>query len=82
MLGFQEALTHIFLDCDLTRILWRSSSWPLITLGFSARPISNWILAILFYVEMLAIPKQVARKFQLYASLTLDLIWFSRDKID
>lgn len=38
--GPLETLGHIFLDYDLARILWRSSSWPIITYGFSIRPIS------------------------------------------
>jgi hypothetical protein len=72
---------HIFLDCDLAKILWRSSSWPLITIGLSDKPISDWILAILYSVERLAIPKSEARKFQLFASLTLDIIWLSQNKL-
>jgi hypothetical protein len=39
--GLQETLCHIFLDCDLAIILWRNSHWPLITGGFSSRPIST-----------------------------------------
>jgi hypothetical protein len=63
----------------VARILWRTSSWPLITSGFAARPISDWVLAILYPVEWLAIPKNEARRFQIFAALTLDLIWFSRN---
>jgi hypothetical protein len=79
--GPLKILCHTFLDCDLARILWRSSSWPLITVGFSALPILDLILAILYPVERLSIPKSKARKFQLFASLTLDIIWFSRNKL-
>jgi len=61
--GPLETLCHIFLDCDLARIIWRSSSWPLITIGFSDKPISDWILAILYLVERLAITKSEAKKF-------------------
>jgi hypothetical protein len=78
--GPLKILCHTFLDCDLARILWRSSSWPLITVGFSALPILDLILAILYPVERLSIPKSKARKFQLFASLTLDIIWFSSIK--
>jgi len=39
------------------------------------------VLAILFPYEKLAIPKHDARRFQLFASITMDLIWFSRNKL-
>jgi hypothetical protein len=76
-----ETLSHIFLECDLDRILWRSSSWPLFPSTFASRHISDWILAIIFPVMMLAIPKYEVRKFQLFASLTLDFIWMARNKL-
>lgn len=76
-----ETLSHIFLECDLARILWRSSSWPLFPSAFASRHISDWILAIIFPVKMLAIPKYEVRKFQLFASLTLDFIWMARNKL-
>jgi hypothetical protein len=41
----------------------------------------NWILAIIFPMMMLAIPKYEVRKFQLFASLTLDFIWMARNKL-
>jgi hypothetical protein len=31
--GPLETLTYIFLECDLARILWRSSPWPIFLLG-------------------------------------------------
>jgi hypothetical protein len=42
--------------------------------------ISN-ILAILYSVERLVIPKREARNFQLFASFTVDIIWFSKNKL-
>ena len=79
--GPLETLSHIFLDCDLARILWWSSPWPLNTAVFSFRPISDWILAIIYPIDWLAIPKDEVRSFQLFAALTLDHIWFSRNKL-
>jgi hypothetical protein len=76
-----ETLSHIFLECDLARILWRSSSWPLFSSAFASKHISDWILAIIFPVKMLAIPKYEVRKFQLFASLTLDFILMARNKL-
>ena len=39
--GPLETLNHIFLECDLARILWRTSPWPLLIFSFVARPISD-----------------------------------------
>jgi hypothetical protein len=39
------------------------------------------VLAILFPCDKLAIPKHDARRFQLFASITMDLIWFSINKL-
>jgi hypothetical protein len=79
--GPVETLCHIFLECDLARILWRSSPWPLMTSVYASRPISDWISAIIFPAASLAIPSSEVRKFQLFAALTLDFIWMSRNKL-
>ena len=76
-----ETLCHIFLGCNLARILWRSSPWPITTSSFSARRISDWILAVVYHLDKLVIPLAKTRKFQLFATLTLDFIWFSRNKV-
>ena len=77
--GLVESLSHIFLDCHLARILWRNSLWPLSLLVFSSRPISDWVTAILSLVAALGIPKVDLRKFQLFASFTMDFIWRARN---
>jgi hypothetical protein len=76
-----ETLNHIFLDCDLARILWRSSPWPLNPVGFALRPISDWILAIVFPSIWLSIPTCDSKRFQIFASLILDVIWMARNKL-
>jgi hypothetical protein len=79
--GPLETLSHIFLECDLSAFLWNSSHWPNCYVGFSNRPISDWVLAIIFPCEKLAIHFHDARRFQLFASITMDLIWFSRNRL-
>ena len=78
--GPQETLSHIFLDCDLVKILWRSSLWPLNTAVFSSRPISNWILVITYPIDWLAVPKDEVSRFQLFALLH-SLWWFTINKL-
>jgi hypothetical protein len=76
-----ETLCHIFLDCQLAKFLWRSSPWPLNSSCFADKPIADWVLAILDPVTWLSIPKFEVKKFQLFAVLAMDLIWFSRNKL-
>ena len=70
-----ETSTHIFLECDLARILWRSFPWPISFLAYSTGSISNWVIDILSLVAAFGIPKYDVRKFQLFIALMLDLVW-------
>jgi hypothetical protein len=79
--GPLETLVHIFLECNLAGFLWRSSPWSFSISDFLSRPIASWILAIIFPVAMLGIPKVDVRKFHLYASLMLDSIWRCRNSL-
>jgi hypothetical protein len=78
---FLETLSHIFLDCALVKVLWRFALWPLNISHFSSRPISEWILAIIYPLNRLDIPTADYCKFQLFAALVMDLIWQSRTKL-
>jgi hypothetical protein len=77
--GPLETLAHIFLECNLAVFLWRSSPWSIPIIDFCSRPIACWILAIIFPVAILGIPKVDVWKFQLYAALILDSIWRCRN---
>jgi hypothetical protein len=72
---------HIFLECNLAGILWRFSPWSFSISDFFYRPIASWILAIIFPVAILGIPKVDVKKFHLYASLMLDSIWRCRNSL-
>jgi hypothetical protein len=79
--GTLETLNHIFLDCDLAKILWRTSPWPLLISSFAAKPIFDWIIAIIYPSVKLDIPFADIRKFQIFAALVMGVIWFSRKKL-
>jgi hypothetical protein len=49
--------------------------------AFCDQPFADWIVAILRPHLKLAIPIQEVHKFQLYAAITLDHIWFSRNQL-
>ena len=79
--GPLETLPYIFLDCVLAKALWSSCPWSFNLARFSSRPISDWILAIIFPYAKLDIPKVECRQFQLHATLVLDYIWQARNKL-
>jgi hypothetical protein len=58
-----ETLSHIFLDCALAKVLYRSALWPLNISYFSSRPISDWILAVTYPSKRLDVPTTDSRKF-------------------
>ena len=70
-----------FLDCVLAKALWSSCLWSLNLARFSSKPISDWVLAIIFPHAKLNIPKTECRQFQLHATLVLDFIWQACDKL-
>jgi hypothetical protein len=80
--GPLETLTHIFLECSLASFIWRNSPWPSIIVGFSNKPIVDWITAIIFPAQSLAIPVDDVNKFQLFAAITLDNIWRARNNFN
>jgi hypothetical protein len=43
--------------------------------------ISEWILTIIYPTSRLGIPIADCKKFQLFATTVLDLIWLSRNKL-
>jgi hypothetical protein len=49
--------------------------------SFTARPISDWLIAIIYPPIKLDIPFADIRNFQIYTALVLDVIWFSRNKL-
>jgi hypothetical protein len=51
-------LSHIILKCSFTKILWRSSPWPLVTNAFCEQPFGDLIVVVLKPHLMLAIPIQ------------------------
>jgi hypothetical protein len=74
-------LTNIFLNCDLAKYLWSFSPWSLHISSFSSKHIFEWILAIIYPTCRLGIPIADCRKFQLFATTVLDLIWLLRNKL-
>jgi hypothetical protein len=77
----QATISHVFLDCSFARSLWNSLSWPLISESLCNLPISEWISAILYPHQKLAIPIHEIRQFQLFVAITIDHIWYVRNQL-
>ena len=61
-----ESLEHLFLDCAITRIIWRPSRWPLDPSSFRGRSISFWVSDILNPGPALRIPQKEAFAFTIF----------------
>ena len=79
--GPLETLNHIFLNCDLVKVIWRTSPWPNLISSFAARPITDWIIAVIYPSAKLDVPLADIRRFQIFAAIVLDTIWFTRNKL-
>ena len=49
--------------------------------SFAARPITDWIIAIIYPSTRLAVPLADIRRFQIFATFVMDTIWFARNKL-
>lgn len=65
----------------VARIIWRHSRWPLNISIFEDLLISHWIKAVLDPRHLLAIPCKEVDRFQLFAAITKDAIWCSRNQV-
>ncbi|XP_059450472.1 uncharacterized protein LOC132181296 [Corylus avellana] len=67
------------LQARLKHLLWKVAWDILPSRDKIGRPISDWVIALLSPVAALGIPKVDVRKFQLFASLTMNFIWRARN---
>jgi hypothetical protein len=49
--------------------------------SYAARPITDWIIAIIYPFARLDVPLADIRRFQIFEALILDTIWFARNKL-
>uniref|UniRef100_A0A803QEC1 Reverse transcriptase domain-containing protein n=1 Tax=Cannabis sativa TaxID=3483 RepID=A0A803QEC1_CANSA len=73
-----ESIDHLFLYCDFANHIWRSSPWGVYPLYGSGGRAWDWVK----FIWNLKLNGDDADKLFLYASITVDMIWKSRnDKI-
>lgn len=59
-----EMHNHLFLDCKVSRLLWREAPWPLFIDRCAAFPIVHWLYTILD-PTLIGIPVDEQHHFQL-----------------
>jgi hypothetical protein len=75
-----DSLTHLFFECFFARVVWRLSFWLLDSTAFHFSSMVDWIAAIITPDRSLGIPLKDQHKFQIFASVACDILWFYRNK--
>jgi hypothetical protein len=76
-----ESSIHLFLECGFAKILWRNSPWPFNSEVLHFSSFADWIKVILKPSSFMPILTMDIRLFQLNAAITMDHIWFVRNKL-
>jgi len=75
-----DSIRHLFIHCHFARVVWRLSPWPLDSTTFDSPDLLNWVRVILYPDALLHIPFLEKHRFQVFAAVTCDLLWFHRNK--
>ena len=71
---------HLFFICVIAKVAWRHSFWPLDFTAFNLTSMVDWINIIISPRSSLGIPLVDHHKFQIFASVACDILWFYRNK--
>jgi hypothetical protein len=61
-------------------VVWRQSFWPLDTIALNVTNMTDWLLIILHLHRMLGVPPAETHRFQIFAIVACDYLWFTRNK--
>ena len=75
-----DSLQHLFFECIYARVVWRHSFWPLDSKLLNFSTMSDWIQFIISSGNSLGIPMMDCHKFQIFAYVACDILWFYRNK--
>jgi hypothetical protein len=75
-----DSVRHLFFHCHFARINWRLSPWPLDSTTLDYPNLQDWIKIILSPGANLHIPSSEHHRFQVFATVTCDMLWFHRNK--
>jgi hypothetical protein len=75
-----DSISHLFFTCPIARVVYRQSFWPLDTIALNITNMIDWLLIILHPHRMLGVPLAEAHRFQIFAAVACDYLWFTRNK--
>jgi hypothetical protein len=76
----EDFLYHLFFGCTFARIVWRHSFWSLDSTKFNFSSMADWIKIIISPCHSLGIPRVDYHKFQIFASVACDILWYYRNQ--
>lgn len=76
-----ESTHHLLLECLVSQILWCHSPWGLDIRTFAGKPLSDWLLTMLDPSTLPSLAPDDYHLFQLYALISWDIIWWTRNQI-
>ena len=75
-----DSLHHLFFGCIFARVVWRHSFWPLDSTKFNFSSMVDWIKLIISPTNLLGIPLEDSHRFQIFASVACDILWYYRNQ--
>lgn len=75
-----DSLKHVFFHCHFARVVWRLYPSPLDSTTLDSLNLCDWIRVILYPEAFLHIPCSELHRFQVFATVTCDLLWFHCNK--
>jgi hypothetical protein len=75
-----DPLPQLFFTCPIARVVWCQSFWPLDTIALNVTNMTDWLLIILHLHRMLGVPPAETHKFQIFAVVACDYLWFTKNK--
>jgi hypothetical protein len=75
-----DSIHHLFFNCVFARASWRHSFSPLDSTAFNFTSMVDWINIIISPGDSLSIPQGDHHKFQIFATVACDILWFYRNK--
>jgi hypothetical protein len=75
-----DSFQHLFFECFYARVVWRHSFWPLDSAALHFDTLSDWVSSIISLGTYIGIPLVDSHKFQIFAAVACDILWFYRNK--
>ena len=75
-----DSLQHLFFGRIFARVVWRHSFWPLDSTKFNFSSMVDWIKLIIPPTNTLGIPLKDCHRFQIFASVACDILWYYRNQ--